>query len=272
MRLRRKISTTNSMPDIPTPVTLIRRINGFYYDSAFNQIEFSDIWKQFINQTKIILKPSVHSGGGASIRVFEKCGKIFSDGNDNLDSTYLKKLSFDFILQEYVTQDQYFSQLNPSSNNTVRVFVYRSVKNDSINILHCLLRVGAKGNYLDHDHLGGVVLSIDDENKVSSRAIDLFGNKYTIINGMDLSSLEQVPAMNQIRKLARKISRDVYYGRLLAIDFTVNKKKEPLLLEINCWRNGISQYQMHNGGLFKEFTEEILDYTQKESMPYTLSI
>ena len=270
--IKEKNFYTKFMPEIPTPNTYIRRINGFYYDHGFNQIDLDEAWEQLLTQAKIILKPSIHSGGGASIRIFEKNGKTFFDGNICLDIEHIKRLSFDFILQEYIVQDRYFSQFNPSSNNTIRVFIYRSVKDDSINILHCLLRIGAKGNYLDHDHLGGVVLSIDDDNMVSSHAIDLYGNKYSMVNEIELSALGQVPAMDKIRQLASKISGNVYYGRFLALDFTVNEKKEPLLLEINCWRNGISQYQMHNGGLFKEFTEEILDYVQEEKVPYTLSI
>ena len=68
--------------------------------------------------------------------------------------------------------------------------------------------------------------------------------------------------MDEMKALAKKIANNIYYGRLLALDFTVNSDGDPLLLEINCWRNGIHQYQMHNGGLFKEFTKEILDYCQ----------
>ncbi len=260
------------MPAIPTPGTIIRRINGFYYNEKFHQVDINEVWRLLNQHNKFILKPSVESGGGSSIRVFEKKDSGFLDDKGNLNAMFFESYFKDFIIQEYIVQHNYFSQFNPSSNNTIRVFTYRSIKDDSINILHCLLRIGAKGNYLDHDHLGGVVLAIDEHNKISPHAIDLYGNKCKSVNNIEFSTLDSVPAMAEIRKLAKEIASNIYYGRLLALDFTVNSKCIPLMLEINCWRNGISQYQMHNGGLFKEFTEEILDYCQKATLTYTLSI
>lgn len=260
------------MPTIPTPGTIIRCINGFYYNDKFQKIDINQVWQLLNQHDKFILKPSIESGGGSSIRVFEKRDSGFLDDKDNLNAMFFDGYGKDFIIQEYIVQHGYFSQFNPSSNNTIRVFTYRSVKDDSVNLLHCLFRVGAKGSYLDHDHLGGVVLSIDEHNKISPHAIDIYGNKYKSVNGIEFSNLDSVPAMAEIRKLAKEIAGNIYYGRLLALDFTVSSECVPLMLEINCWRNGISQYQMHDGGLFKEFTEEILDYCQKEKFTYTLSI
>ncbi|MDY0279182.1 MAG: sugar-transfer associated ATP-grasp domain-containing protein [Salinivirgaceae bacterium] len=259
------------LPEIPTPKTFLRKINGIYYDDQFVHLERGKIY-QHINQCqKVILKPTVESGGGNSILVFEKMNGVQSSDKQQLDVEFLDRYGKDFIVQEFVYQHNFFSQFNPTSNNTVRVFTYRSVNNDSVNILHCLLRVGAKGSYLDHDHLGGVVMAINDSNTLSEHAIDLYGNKFKSVNDIQLKTLGKVPAMEQIRTLAKQIAGDVFYGRLLAIDFTVNNENKALLLEINCWRNGISQYQMHNGGLFKEFTKEILAHCQTMTPHFVLT-
>jgi hypothetical protein len=258
--------------DICTPETIVRRINGFYYNSQFHKIEAEQVLELLKEHGKVILKPSVESGGGSSIRVFERNDRGLLDKENVFDDQFLKAYTKDFIVQEYVVQHEYFSRFNPSSNNTIRVFTYRSVKDDTVNILHCLLRVGAKGSFLDHDHLGGVVLSVNEQNQLNPYAIDIYGNKNTFVNGVEISTLDQVPAMDEIKKTAIKIAGDIYYGRLLALDFTVDSLGKPLMLEINCWRNGISQYQMHNGGLFREFTEEILDYCQHVNVPYVLSL
>ncbi len=260
------------LPEVSTPETIVRRINGLYYNSQFRKIEVEQVLDLFKEHDKVILKPSVESGGGSSIHVFQRNDRGLSDKENVFDDQFLKAYTKDFIIQEYVAQHAYFSRFNPSSNNTVRVFTYRSVKDDTVNILHCLLRVGAKGSFLDHDHLGGVVLSINEQNRLNPYAIDLYGNKSTSVNGIDISTLDKVPAMDEIKKTAIKIAGDIYYGRLLALDFTVDRSGKPLMLEINCWRNGISQYQMHNGGLFREFTEEILDYCQHVNVPYVLSL
>jgi hypothetical protein len=247
---------------VPTPTTVLRRINGFYYDNSFQNVDRKYIMEILKKYKKLILKPSVDSGAGRSISVFENNDGVFRNSKLNLNLEFLDKFSKDFIIQEFVIQHAFFSKFNPSCNNTIKVFAYRSVKDDSVNLLHYILWVGAKGHFLDHDHWGGVGLSINDENRINKHAIDLYGNKYEMVNNIALNSIGDVPGMEKIKALARKIVRNFYYVRLIALDFTINLKGNPLLLEVNCRGNGIHQYQMHNGGLFKEFTKEILDYCE----------
>jgi len=248
------------LPDIPTPKTLFRRINGFYYDTYYQKIDLNELTHSLKAHGKLILKPSIESGSGSSIQIFEQTDGLLLNNKNVLNAEFLNNYHKNFLIQEFITQHDFFSQFNPTSNNTVRVFLYRSIRDDSVNILHCLLRVGAPGSYLDHDHLGGVVLAIDDRNMISQHAFDMYGNKYKIVNDINVSLLGQVPAMDKIRKLSIDIANSIYYGRILALDFTVTNEGNPLFLEINCWRNGINQYQMHNGSLFKEFTLEILEH------------
>ena len=257
---------------IPTPSTILRRINGFYYDAKFQSIDKKNIMKSLAAHKKLILKPSIDSGAGHSIYVFKYKNGVFTNGECDFNHQFLDRFNKDFIIQEFVTQHSFFSQFNPSSNNTIKVFTYRSIKDDSVNLLHCILWVGAKGHFLDHDHWGGFGLSINEENKINKHAIDVYGNKYGSVNNIVLSSLDEVPAMDEIKALAKKIASNIYYGRLLAIDFTVNSAGDPLLLEINCRHNGIHQYQMHNGGLFREFTKEILDYCQSYQPRFVVRI
>jgi hypothetical protein len=258
--------------DIPTPATILRRINGFYYDDKFNNFDKQNILALFAKYNKLLIKPSVDSGAGQFIFVFDKKGETFSNGRYELNSEFLDKYNKDFIIQEFITQHTFFSQFNPSCNNTIKVFVYRSIKDDSVNILHSVLWVGAKGHFLDHDHFGGFGLSINEKNRINTYAIDVNGNKYESVNNISLALLTEVPGMDEIRELAKKIAGSIYYGRLLAIDFTVNNNGSPLLLEVNCRGNSIHQYQMHNGGLFKEFTKEILDYCEDNQPRFVIRI
>ena len=115
-------------------------------------------------------------------------------------------------------------------------------------------------------------VTYNENNTPVATLLEIAGNKYDTVNNILLSSLDYVPAMDGIRKLAKEIADSVYYGRLLALDFTVNSNGDPLLIDINCWRNGIHQYQMHNGGLFKEFTKEILDYCQQCNPRFVLRV
>jgi hypothetical protein len=258
--------------DIPTPRTVLRRINGFYYDERFQNLQNNDDLSRILKTTgKVIIKPSIESGGGNSILLFEKRDGVLQNENRTLDAGFLNGYRNDFIIQEFVTQHNFFAQFNPSGNSTVRVLTYRSVRDDSVHILHSLIRIGAAGNYLDHDHLGGVVASINKDDYLNQYAVDIYGNKYVTVNNIDLSTTGKVPSMDRVRALAREIAGRIYYGRILALDFTINSDGEPLLLDLNCWRNGINQYQMHNGGLFGEFTGEILEHCKNTKPRYVFT-
>ena len=248
------------LTEIPTPATILRRLNGFYYDDQFQKIDKKNIMTYLGRHKKVILKPSVDSGSGYDIFVFENKNGIFCNGESNLSPELLGSYNKDFIIQEFVTQHSFFTQFNPTCNNTIKIFTYRSINDDSVNLLHSILWVGAKGRFLDHDHWGGFGLSINEENRINKYAIDVNGNKYESVNNIVLSSLGEVTGMDKLRELAKNIASNIYYGRLLAIDFTVASDGNPLMLEVNVRSNAIHQYQMHNGGLFKEYTKEILDY------------
>lgn len=262
----------NQFINCPTPKALVRKINGFLYDMGYNRLSETQALKILKNNDKFLIKPSVESGGGSSITLFERKNGEWTNGKVTLDATFLRKYEKDFVIQEFVRQHEFFAQFNPSSNNTIRIFLYRSIVDDNINILHCLLRIGSKGSFLDHDSHGGVVLAIDHNDHFSSHAIDIYGNKYQAVNDIVFSLAPPVPFMKEIKNQAIQIAEKIYYGRLLALDFTVDYGGQPLLLEINCWRNGISQYQMHNGTLFRQFTREILDYCEKKSPSHVLLI
>jgi hypothetical protein len=51
----------NFLPEIPTPATILRRINGFYYDDKFHKIDKRKILTLFERYNKLIIKPSIYS-------------------------------------------------------------------------------------------------------------------------------------------------------------------------------------------------------------------
>lgn len=214
-------------------------------------------------EEKFMVKASLDSGSGQSIFLFTRVEDRFVCDDQEFGGEFLERYQHDFVIQEVVVQHQYFSKFNPSSNNTVRVLTYRSVQDDSINILHTLLRIGAKGSYLDHDNLGGVSLAIYRDGKLADRAYNGDGNALSAFNGITFAGQDAVPYMDQIWQAASKVARNTYYGRLLALDFTVSESGQILLLDLNCWRNGISHYQLSNGSLFGEFTQEVIDHCAK---------
>lgn len=249
------------IPFIKTPKTFLRKINNHFYDSNYQKVFLDDevIAKILKDTNKIILKPSIESGAGKNIHLFKKNKGIFKSKNSTLNTEFLKNYD-DFVLQEFITQHTFYQQFNPDSNNTIRILVYRSVMSDKIHILHRLLRIGRKGSFLDHDNQGGVTIGINDNGFLVQTGKDYNGIPYNSFNGIKFSNIKEIPFLKKLEETAIQIAKQFYYTRLLAIDFSVNEKGEPLLIEINTKGNGIGQYQMNNGPVFGEFTKEILDY------------
>ena len=108
--------------------------------------------------------------------------------------------------------------------------------------------------------MGGVAIAINEQGNLKDYAFDIDGTKYESFNRITFKQVAEVPFIQEIYKSSINVANQVHYARLLAMDFTVDQTGEVLLIEINCKGNGISQYQYSNGSLFKEFTEEILDY------------
>ncbi|MFW5891694.1 MAG: sugar-transfer associated ATP-grasp domain-containing protein, partial [bacterium] len=154
-----------AIDDIKTPKTLLRKINGHYYDKDYNRVALSTkLLDSYHNHEKIVLKASLFnsSGAGKNIIFFYWNNNNFYNVKDNEILRIADLDSYpDFIIQEAVKQHEFYKKFNPDSNNTIRVLTYRSVKNDSVVVLHRLLRVGKKGVFLDHDNLGGSVIGIN---------------------------------------------------------------------------------------------------------------
>ena len=99
------------LPNLKIPSTILRKMNGHYYDKNYKLISFADINGLFEDKD-YILKPSIDSQGGSGISFF----------NINECKDY-KELFFkneNFIVQEVVNQHEALKKLHPNSLNTIR--------------------------------------------------------------------------------------------------------------------------------------------------------
>lgn len=252
-------------PEVPTPATPLRRIHGHYYDGGYAPVVPDDDWirHHVTSRGPVFIKPSLESGSGRGILRLEGEGSGSRGKGPTLDSRFLSRYPHDFVLQEAVEQHPFFAQFNPTSNNTLRVLTYRSVQTDEVFVLHTLLRIGRSGFHMDHDNLGGVAIGIREDGRLLDQAVDGHGWKRSMFNGIHFSHVGVVPSVKEARKAAADIARLVHYGRLLAFDFTVNDMGVPVLLDVNCCGNGVSQYQMNMGSLFNQYTVEVLNHCQE---------
>ncbi|WP_016990255.1 sugar-transfer associated ATP-grasp domain-containing protein [Flavobacterium sp. ACAM 123] len=250
------------------PLTILRNINGNFYGSTYEPVTIKtnvDL-KKYINKfPALIVKPSLESGGGQNIHLFKQSNNVLVDDKENTLNIQFLEDTFkrNYVIQKLILQHVGLSKFNPTSVNTIRVLTYLSSETGKIEILHCILRVGARGAYIDNSRSGGYAVGIDGNGILNKFATNKLGTHFTDVNGLDLTKQHVIPHFQEIKSKALEISSKYLHFRLLGLDMTVDNNGMTKCIEVNTSGNEISFYQLNNGPLFGEFHDEIISYCVK---------
>jgi hypothetical protein len=247
------------------PAVRLRCINGILYTPDFMPAGRPEEFTSFpagMKGKKLVIKPTMDSGGGKAVRVvtLQEEGIELTPPVTGV-STLTQLFSLyggNFIVQDYIRQDGYFARFNESSLNTVRVLTYRSVSDESVSVLHRLLRVGRPGSVVDNQSSGGMACAIDAGGRLMSFGIDKSGNRHKGTSTVDFGDAAPVPYIGEISAAAVRVASAYRYSRLLGLDFAVSDSGEVILIEVNDSNNEINFFQMSSGPLFGSFTEEVV--------------
>ena len=259
------------------PKTILRKMGGLYYTDEYDLIpnltdESLLLLLSGCGTGKVVVKPSVDGMSGKGVQMFERKGNGWYDvdGHVCLSVDYLNKIGREIIIQEAVLQCDYISQFNPSSVNTLRISLYRSVKDDTCHVTGAILRIGGKGSVVDNAHAGGCFVGIHEDGTFCHEVVDQFGRKRTKFNDIDFSSDFKYPNWNNVLDFAKSVGKYVTHHRLLALDIVLDQKEKPRLIEFNCMGYSTWLFQYTVGSAFGKFTDEILDWCKmsKENVEY----
>ena len=206
----------------------------------------------------VVVKPNLESFGGKDI--------FFPDNIDDL--LKLIKGKKNFVIQEVIKQHQYFAKYyNNKGINSIRVNLYRSVKDNKVKFLNASLRLG-RGHGLDNLTSGGLICSILDNGKLNNYAVDKHGDKYKSHpdTGIAFSDDERIPKYNEMIELAINIGNDFYYSRLMSLDMCFDQKDQWRVIEVNLFDIAIRAAQLGGEPFFGSYTKEIVDYCSKKSI------
>ena len=254
------------------PKIYLRNIDHVFYDEQYrtipDQVEMDYIKADY---GKVVVKKALESGGGRGVVLFEfKNYKWIDNSGNELTKQYLKDyFKKNYIIQEYIEQHPYYKQFNESSVNTVRLFTYRSVKTNEIIPIQSVLRIGKPGAVVDNQASGGVAVGIQENGFLNPFAINKKGNKLYTYYGVSFKDTEPIFMYDEILEIGKTLAKQFYYHRLLGFDFSVDINGEIKLIEVNNRNNEINFYQMNNGPLFKEYTDEIIHYCKTQKKPYS---
>lgn len=251
------------------PATIIRRMDGVFYDNQYgflHEEEAIEIVKKYKGKMAVKITRDSNSAMGFHTLVSSSDGYIIVDGKKKIEARELVDfLNNNCIVQPFLKQHESLDMFCDTSVNPIRITTYRSVVDDKIHVLNGgVLRIGYKGDENDGTHGNGKYVGIEKDGTLKKQVLDYRGNISTTFNGINFASNEfTIPKFDKIKEIAINVAKKVRHARLLAFDIMLDEGGNPIVFEFNIDDYSIWLAQYTGTPAFGEFTDEILDYTEK---------
>lgn len=206
---------------------------------------------------KICFKLVDGSGGEGfcAVQIVRKSNTIFFRDLDTgitlPSANYVEKLLMcnkgcDYLIEKYLEQHADLAAFNPSSLNTVRVWVGKT-KTGKPKIIGTFLRVGRAGSLVDNSMNGGIVIAIDPQSFKTIHAVPQENSgpcfKYHPDNDFDMTR-RQLPFQQQVIDLAEKVTNILPNTRFVGVDIAFTPE-QPIIIEINLAPSAIGACAMN---------------------------
>jgi len=241
-------------PTAKRPETLVKNVNGIFYDDQLNIIGEKNAVEILTEYGgRFIVKPSVGSSRGRGIKFYN---------SQELDSGKVKKLFKqykykNFVIQKLIQQHPDMERLHPQSVNTIRIVTF--LFHDQINILSSVIRIGNGNNEVDNIAAGGFQVNINPDGTLQKTAYTSRDGQHVFTekddNGFYFEGY-QLPGYERVTEKVKEMASSLGHFRIVGWDMAVDSEGDPVFIEYNC---NPGQNQMTFGPTFKELTDEVLD-------------
>ncbi|WP_117882510.1 sugar-transfer associated ATP-grasp domain-containing protein [Aureibaculum luteum] len=243
--------------NIKHPQTVLKNINGVFYDDDNNLLNEQQAIDHCNIFEKLIIKPSIDSFGGKGIIVFNLKDGV-SDYKNQTTKQFLNNSKKNYIIQNFLIQNQAMESLNPTSINTLRIITL--FWNNQTNILHSIVRIGRTGSSVDNTGQGGLFCQIEPDGNLLKKGYDGESNIHfetdTKIKFKDF----KIPFYDRVKQEVKELHNQRPHFKLISWDLAINNLDETVLIEYNVMGQGIDAYEYTNGPFFGKFTKEVLKY------------
>ena len=238
------------VPDMRHPVTVVKCINGVFYDRQMNILSRQEAAESCRGHGRVIVKPSVNSGQGHGIRFYDSDG-LTSAGAEDIFRQYGKN----FIMQEKLAQHEAMARFNAKSLNTVRVLTF--LYGGQVHILSTILRVGGETSEVDNVSQGGFQCTILPDGTLDSRILTKRRGKWELAEaGVFGAHVEgSVPFYDRVVASVRRAAARMAHFPILGWDIALDREGEPVLIEYNVIPG---QNQGSDGPTFGDLTDQVL--------------
>ena len=212
-------------------------------------IEERDIIIDNINYP-VVFKPNIQTNGGKGISLIKSVSELSSHIENKKN----------YIVQEVIKQNSFFSKFCPDSSNTIRVFLYRSVKDNNIHVLGMAMKTGRNGQFADNEAVAGLVSYIDDGGALSHYALDKYGKKYTQHPDTGVRYEGKIPKYQELKELSISVAKRLFFSRIIGLDVSLDSESNWKIIEINLGTQSIRFSQYAGQPFFGKFSKEVIEY------------
>ncbi len=247
------------------PKVFLRKDLGSFLDRDYNFISRTAAEQIFITIKNDLIVKSAESLGGESIKLIRYQNGEYIDQDKTVRFHDLdRQYSDNYIIQEVVSQHEFFAQFHRPSLNTLRIITYRSVIDNTVKILRVYLKMGTDAMNIDNTAAGGVCCFVSPDGKLDDHAI-AYDSSISLNHpnsGVAFKGLT-IPYYDRIIEIIKKTASKIPTQRIIAFDVSLDTNNAVIIIENNFVGAAAAWAQVRGGPLFGEYTGEVLNYCIK---------
>jgi hypothetical protein len=247
------------------PRVFLRKMSGVFLDGDYGYLSWTAAQTRFdALREPAIVKPATGSYGGRDVLLLAlEQGGNGPDAAVRLDLASIDQRYRDnYVVQEAIRQHAVLAAFHPASVNTLRLFTYRSVSDNRVHVLRCVLRMGRSGRVVDNQAAGGLSCLVDlNSGELNAYAVNKEVEKCTVHPDTSFPFAGTVvPEIEAAVRCVRNVAGQIVSQRLLSFDVAVTADGQIKLIEINTLGMELNFLQYAGGPLLGDFTAEVIEY------------
>lgn len=205
------------------------------------------------NNLPVIIKPSRESGLGRNV------SKIVA--SDNIEST-LKKYGKDYVIQKTIKLCPELKKISPNSVCVMRIITV--IIDEKPVVCSACLRLNTEenavaDNQITEDGKGMLVIGITRNGTLKKQGVFSCGERISKLpNGTEFFGIK-IPKYDEALNIVMKAHLQMPMFKAVGWDITIDEGYKPIVIEYNLKGMGIYYYQLVNGPLFGEHTNNIIN-------------
>lgn len=245
--------------------TYLRFIRGAFYDAEHRFVSESEAQKIIsADHGDLIGKACIHALGGHSISAFHYEGGAYRTSKGQaLTLDFIKKSCESYILQEKIIQHDFSAQFNPSSANSCKVMTLRCPWNGQIDVVAAGMRFGVTADVFDNLSSGGISVALNPQTgELGKTAHNWYkADPFPVHPSTGVAfGDKRHPFWTEMRDMAVKYAERVPYMNVISWDMIADKDGKVRMIEANEASQSTDWLQFDFGGLFGEYTEDVVEW------------